>query len=402
MGGKLIVHTPHKSEEISSAGETRLLNINKKMVSLTAGCIQFNSNKEVLMIATQNNLKVYDVVENSDLFYHEVPDGICSIVFGSLAPIKRPVAIIGGNCFVNGFDENGEEVYWAVGGDRVLSMALCDIDDDSSNELITGWEDYSIRVFKGENPWLEVVESAPVVKLAAFEIKMFAFGLQNGTIGTYLEKAKSWSYKTKEKVISIVPFQDVKKEPFAFIFIYASGLIEIRELIKGTVIGSEKMGTSIAYGVKCDYRMQGTEQLLIVQTNGGVKGYEVNNQPLVIQRSNNKEQEDDEPELMVRAENNITAENTAEFSEMLLELQRKKAELNIELNQFNNQKKNSNLTADMVIPSTTQLFCDYVYPVNLKYPCLQLKTNNSSIIKGVIVHGEKLFEKDYNAMYSSF
>jgi Ciliary BBSome complex subunit 2, middle region/Ciliary BBSome complex subunit 2, N-terminal/Ciliary BBSome complex subunit 2, C-terminal len=397
VGGKLIVHTPHKTEEINSAGETRLLNINKKMVSLTAGCIQFNSEKEVLMIATQNNLKVYDVIENSDLFYHEVSDGICSVVFGSLAPLKRPVVIIGGNCFVNGFDENGDEVYWVVGGDNVLSMVLCDIDDDSTNELITGWEDYSIRVFKGEYQWLDVTESAAVVKLAAFSTRMFAFGLANGTIGAYLVKARAWSYKTKEKIISIVPFNDSRNDPFAFIFVYASGLIEARELVKGTVIGSEKLGTPLVYGVRCDYRMQGSEQLLVVQTNGGVKGFDVNNKPLVVIKKEG-EKENEEEEVSMRPENDITAQNASEFGDLLIELQRKKAELNIELNQFNNQKKSSNLTADMVIPNTTQLFCDYVYPSGVRYPCLQLKTNNSSIIKALIVYGEKLFEKDHSAM----
>jgi Bardet-Biedl syndrome 2 protein len=38
---------------------------------------------------------------------------------------------VGGNCSIQGFDKNGNEVYWNVAGDNVTAMSLCDIDKDN-------------------------------------------------------------------------------------------------------------------------------------------------------------------------------------------------------------------------------------------------------------------------------
>ena len=56
------------------------------------------------MIGSQTNILAYDVINNSDLFYKDVPDGVNSIVIGSLGSYELPMAIAGGNCSLQGFD----------------------------------------------------------------------------------------------------------------------------------------------------------------------------------------------------------------------------------------------------------------------------------------------------------
>ena len=50
-------------------------------------------------------------------------------------PTEDPVAIAGGNCSLQGFDYEGNDVFWTVTGDNVGAIALCDFDGDGVNEV---------------------------------------------------------------------------------------------------------------------------------------------------------------------------------------------------------------------------------------------------------------------------
>ena len=63
---------------------------------------------------------------------------------------EQPLAIIGGNCSIQGFDESSNEVYWNVTSDKVTAICLSDIDGNNILELIVGSDDNYIRVFKNE------------------------------------------------------------------------------------------------------------------------------------------------------------------------------------------------------------------------------------------------------------
>jgi len=47
--------------------------------------------------------------------------------------IEQPLAIVGGNCSIQGFDYEGNEQFWTVTGDVVSSLALCDVEGDYKN-----------------------------------------------------------------------------------------------------------------------------------------------------------------------------------------------------------------------------------------------------------------------------
>lgn len=68
---------------------------------VTTGRMLFNEpNKDVLVIGTASHVLAYDVDNNKDLFYREVPDGVNTIIIGQLGANRAPLAICGGNCAI--------------------------------------------------------------------------------------------------------------------------------------------------------------------------------------------------------------------------------------------------------------------------------------------------------------
>lgn len=59
-----------------------------------------------------------------------------AITVGSLGKFKTPLAIVGGNCSIQGFDWQGNDPFWTVTGDNVRSLSLLDIDQDGENEVL--------------------------------------------------------------------------------------------------------------------------------------------------------------------------------------------------------------------------------------------------------------------------
>jgi Bardet-Biedl syndrome 2 protein len=41
-------------------------------------------------------------------------DGANAVVIGKLGSIEKPLAIVGGNCSIQGFDVEGNDLYWTV------------------------------------------------------------------------------------------------------------------------------------------------------------------------------------------------------------------------------------------------------------------------------------------------
>ncbi|XP_012588666.1 PREDICTED: Bardet-Biedl syndrome 2 protein isoform X2 [Condylura cristata] len=167
QAGKVFIHNPHKRTQPVSASrvwqsplesDVSLLNINQAVSCLTAGVLNPELGYDTLLVGTQTNLLAYDVYNNSDLFYREVADGANAIVLGTLGDISSPLAIIGGNCALQGFDYKGNDLFWTVTGDNVQSLALCDFDGDGKKELLVGSEDFDIRVFKEDEIVAEMTE----------------------------------------------------------------------------------------------------------------------------------------------------------------------------------------------------------------------------------------------------
>ena len=69
---------------------------------------------------------------------------------GRFGTLEIPLALVGGNCSIQGFDHDGGESFWTVTGDNVSAMAFCDVDGDGELELLVGSDDFEIRVFRNE------------------------------------------------------------------------------------------------------------------------------------------------------------------------------------------------------------------------------------------------------------
>ena len=67
-----------------------------------------------------------------------------------------------------------------------------------------------------------------------------------------------------------------------------------------------------------------------------------------------------------------------------------------ELNQMHDLKnqKGTRGRDREIIPNDTRLMCAYKYNFDKKCIELHLKTNNTSVIRGIIINGEKLFKVD--------
>lgn len=77
---------------------------------------------------------------HKSIFFHsycifQVSDGANAITIGQLGRHVSPLALIGGNCSIHGFDSEGNDPFWTVTGDNVSSLTLTDFDGDDENEV---------------------------------------------------------------------------------------------------------------------------------------------------------------------------------------------------------------------------------------------------------------------------
>lgn len=114
------------------------------------------------------------------------------MAFGKITDIDEPLVMAGGNCSITGLDLEAEDKFWTVTGDNCGAIAFADWDSDGEKEMIVGTEDFSIRVFKGEEILQEIKETSPIIHLAEVQEHIFAFGLENGQYGVYFKEKRLW------------------------------------------------------------------------------------------------------------------------------------------------------------------------------------------------------------------
>lgn len=66
--------------------------------------------RDILLIATPTSITAYDTEENAELFQKDIDDGVLRVIFGRIGALRMPTCIVGGNCSVMGFDQEGTEV----------------------------------------------------------------------------------------------------------------------------------------------------------------------------------------------------------------------------------------------------------------------------------------------------
>ncbi|XP_049720070.1 Bardet-Biedl syndrome 2 protein isoform X3 [Elephas maximus indicus] len=274
---KIFIHNPHTRSQHFSASrviqsplesDVSLLNINQAVSCLTAGVLNPQLGCDTLLVGTQTNLLAYDVYNNSDLFYREVADGANAIVLGTLGDISSPLAIIGGNCALQGFDHEGSDLFWTVTGDNVHSLALCDFDSDGKKELLVGSEDFDIRVFKEDEIVAEMTETEVITSLCPMYGSRFGYALSNGTVGVYDKTTRYWRIKSKNHAMSIHAFDLNCDGVPELITGWSNGKVDARSDRTGEVIFKDNFSSAIAGVVEGDYRMDGHVQLICCSVDG--------------------------------------------------------------------------------------------------------------------------------------
>uniref|UniRef100_UPI00358F00F4 Bardet-Biedl syndrome 2 protein homolog isoform X1 n=2 Tax=Myxine glutinosa TaxID=7769 RepID=UPI00358F00F4 len=279
QAGKVFIHNPH----VRSSGavprragqntDMTLLNVSEAVCSVVAGRLQPSLGRDVLLLGTSCSLRAYDVYNNSDLFYKDVPDGANTVVAGHLGSIECPLAIVGGNCALQGFDHHGNDLFWTVTGDSVKSLALCDFTGDGTNELLVGSDDFDIRVFKEDEIIAEMTETDAITALCRLQGSTFGYSLANGTVGVYNRTARLWRIKSKNQPICIHAFDLDSDGVKELVTGWSNGKLDVRNARSGEVISKDNFASSVAGIVEGDYRMDGKLQLICCSTEGEVRGY---------------------------------------------------------------------------------------------------------------------------------
>ncbi|KAF7467919.1 Bardet-Biedl syndrome 2 protein [Marmota monax] len=398
QAGKVFIHNPHtRSQHLSASrvlqspleSDVSLLNINQAVSCLTAGKLNPELGCDVLLVGTQTNLLAYDVYNNSDLFYKEVADGANAIVLGTLGDISSPLAIIGGNCALQGFDHEGNDLFWTVTGDNVHSLALCDFDGDGKKELLVGSEDFDIRVFKEDEIVAEMTETEIITSLCPMYGSRFGYALSNGTVGVYDKTARYWRIKSKNHAMSIHAFDLNSDGVCELITGWSNGKVDARSDRTGEVIFKDNFSSAIAGVVEADYRMDGRVQLICCSVEGEIRGY----LPGTTEMRGNL--------MDTSVEQDLIRELSQKKQNLLLELrnyeENAKAELSSPLNEGDGQRG--------IIPANTKLHTALSVKLGTEKQAahveLCISTSNDTIIRAVLIFAEGIFVGESHVVHPS-
>ncbi|XP_019732446.1 BBSome complex member BBS2 [Hippocampus comes] len=390
QAGKVFIHNPHTrgqkpaSHRLSQSAQdsdVSLLNINQAVTCLTAGSLGTKTAGDTLLVGSQTNLLAYDVHDNTDIFYKEVSDGANAIVLGKLGDIPNPLAIIGGNCALQGFDSLGNDLFWTVTGDNVRSLVLCDFTGDGKNELLVGSEDFDIRVFKEDELVSEMTENETVTALCHMHSSRFGYALANGTVGVYDRNSRYWRIKSKNHAMSIHAFDLNADGVVELITGWSNGKIDARSDRTGEVIFRDNFSSSVAGVVEGDYRLDGQKQLICASVEGEVRGY----LPA-------------EKEL----KGNLMDSNAEQ--DLIRELSHRRQNLLLELRNYEENAKGGSDSAGG-IPANTQLQTALTVRAATEaqkaHVELSITTPNETIIRAVLIFAEGIFQGESHVVHPS-
>lgn len=390
---KIIVHssTNRLGGDSVASNECSLLNINQTVNSLSAGPLKPESGTEYLVIGTPTSILVYDVENNTDLFYREIPDGANTVTVGPIGSIENssPLAIAGGNCALQGFNWKGNDSYWTVTGDNITALALFDINGDGQNELLVGSEDYDIRIFAEDTIISEMTETDSIIHLCPIMTDTFAYALSNGTVGVYHRQERLWRIKSKNSSVALFAW-DVNGDGIPELITgWTSGKVDGRNIETGEVVFKDNFESPIASILAADYNNDGIIELLVVSTNGEIRGYQCSSLQSLNELPVYDSKQEDEliRDLMKRKQLMLRELRNYEENERFADSQ---TTLNATFSPKLSVDDSSNPVVGS-IPATTQVTSNLIICTESSTIKLNLTTSNSTIIRAVVIFAEGIF-----------
>lgn len=272
-GGKAFIHDAHNKLHKGDTG-SRLLNLNREVTCLAAGNVGPAGGAAQLAIGGATSLQLYDSLANRDVFYKDVPDGVSAAAVGRVDGVEGALALVGGNCTVQGFAASGAEEFWTVTGDEVAVMQPIRSASGKAH-LLVGSADFELRWLSSETAVAEATETARPLALApvlSIPGKVL-YSLDNGTVGMYTGHRRSWRLKTKSTSHALTSF-DMTGDGVEDVLVgWASGTVEARRADTGALISKDVSSDPIAGLVAGDYRGDGRRVALAVTASGAVRGY---------------------------------------------------------------------------------------------------------------------------------
>nr|CAD7423098.1 unnamed protein product [Timema monikensis] len=399
---EVVIHSPHLHNGLlgrvglgstQCTQELSTLNMTQSVTALCAGVLDPSTDKDLLVVGTATSLLAYNVDTNMELFYREVPDGVGAMVIGKLGSDTTPLALVGGNCSLQGFDCKGKDVFWSVTGDNVCSLTLLDFDQDGENELIVGSEDFDIRVFKEDHIISEQTETEAVTSLAAFNNSKFGYGLANGTVGVYDKFQRLWRVKSKNRAMSIYAYDLDGDGVEELITGWSNGKIDARSSRTGEVMFKDNLNHAVAGITEGDYRMLGRSDLICcsVEGEGMRKGYNMSGEvgirtsgvgpgTLSVEQDNFREILSKKQTLLLELRN---YQGSAQFSNP--------AQGHTQDKQIISQEAKTRLQTGISI----NMGKDHIPP----HVEITLSTNNDMIIRAVLVFAEGIFKGETHVIH---
>ena len=156
---------------------------------------------------------------------------------------------------------------------------------------------------------------------------------------------------------------------------WSNGRVEVRNVSSGEVIAKDSLDHAIAAIFRADFRLDGRMQVIVLSVQGELRGYLKN---LGVVRTDESRAQEQEQELIA--------------------LQQTKIELQCELKNYEDNIRHMK-TGQMkqgegqliMIPTDTEVNCQWQVDVENKSVNLRVATNNKTIVRAVVIFADQLF-----------
>ncbi|KAJ3286404.1 Bardet-Biedl syndrome 2 protein [Borealophlyctis nickersoniae] len=133
--------------------------------------------------------------------------------------------------------------------------------------------DYEVRHFALDECVAEITETDSVTTLCNLTGAHYGFALANNSFGVYNNRKRLWKSRSRFQIVTMTSYSISSDGSRQLIIGFSNGLMEARSEATGEVCATETFAVGVAGIVKADLRGDGKEALVIVLSDGSVKGY---------------------------------------------------------------------------------------------------------------------------------